>query len=117
MSSRGRRYQDYLHDIHDAAIKARRFVEGMSYEQFAADDRTSYAVIRALEVIGEAARGVPQSAREQHTDVPWRDMAGIRDRLIHRYFGVDLRVVWKTVHEDLPTLIRAIERILDDNRE
>lgn len=117
MSGGERQYQDYFHDILDAAIKARHFVEGMTYEQFVADDRTTFAVIRALEVIGEAAKGVPSPVRQQHPDVPWRDMAAIRDRLIHRYFGVDLRVVWRTIQEDLPDLAEDMQRIIQDWNE
>ncbi len=87
----------------------------MSYQQFVADDRTTFAVIRALEVIGEAAKGVPPSIQQQYPGIPWRDMAGIRDRLIHRYSGVDLRVVWRTVQEDLPALAEEVRRIIEDS--
>ncbi len=79
----------YLDDILDAATKARRFVAGLSFEQFESDDRTSYAVLRALEIVGEAAKQVPQAVRHRPPDVPWQDMAGMRDTLIPGYHGDD----------------------------
>ena len=71
-------------------------------------------MIRALEVIGEAARHIPGTLREKYADVPWEDMVGMRSKLIHDYFGVDLNVVWRTVHEDLPPLRDAVAQILAD---
>lgn len=112
--SRGRAYQDYLEDILDSVEKVSRFVQGMTYEQFANDDKTSYAVIRALEIIGEATKHIPESIRTDHPLVPWREMAGIRDKLIHDYFGVNHKVIWKTAIEDLPNIEPAIRSVLDD---
>jgi len=71
------------------------------------------ATIRSLEVIGEAAKHIPKSIRKQHPDVPWEDMAGMRDKLIHDYFGVNLEVVWRTVKEDLPPLLKTIRNVLN----
>jgi uncharacterized protein with HEPN domain len=105
---------DYLEDILAAADKAQRFIAGMDYAQFAADDKTAFAVVRALEIIGEAAKNVPRSVRLRYPSVPWRDMGGIRDRLIHAYFGVNLQVVWKTLEEDLPLLQQNISDIIRD---
>jgi uncharacterized protein with HEPN domain len=107
-----RLYSDYLRDILDAVSRATSFVSGMSFDAFAQDARTSFAVIRALEIIGEAARQIPPTLREAHPEVPWRAMTGIRDKLIHQYFGVDLEVIWRTVHDDLPPLVSALEPVL-----
>lgn len=101
----------YLDDILDAATKAREFVAGISFEEFKTDDRTTFAVLRALEIVGEASKQVPAEVRNRASDVPWQDMAGMRDKLIHGYQGVDLRVVWRTVQEDLPELIAEIRRL------
>ncbi len=105
--------EDSLNDILEAARKAIEFVDEINSENLADDDKTEYAVIRALEIVGEAARRIPKSFRENHPDIPWSEMAGMRDKLIHGYFGVDLDVVLKTVHEDLPPLITAIQALVE----
>lgn len=109
-----RTYTDYLRDILDAVEKVDKFMEGISFEQFANDDRTNFAVVRALEVIGEATKRIPPVIQEQYPHVPWSEMAGMRDKLIHDYFGVDLQVVWRTVQEDLPPLKVQIARVIND---
>src|SRR5438132_14217887 len=107
-----RAYVDYLEDIRRAAEKAISFLGQMSLIDFAADDRTVYAVIRALEIIGEATKRIPLAVRERWPKVPWRSMAGIRDKLIHDYVTVNLEVVWKTVREDLPPLDKLLEEVI-----
>lgn len=109
-----RDYADYLADILDAAEKAERFLAGVDYESFRANDEKVFAVVRALEVIGEAAKQVPDPVRAEYTEIPWPDVAGMRDKLIHQYFGVDLEVVWRTVQEDLPTLKATVRGMLED---
>lgn len=108
-----REYVDYLEDIADAADKIQAFIAGMDFEAFSGDDKTAYAVVRALEVIGEATKNVPDKIRRRHPDVPWRLMAGMRDKLIHGYFGVNWEVVWQTVVEDVPMLSRLIGEVLE----
>ncbi len=101
----------------DAAVKAQNFVAGMSYEDFASDDKTVFAVIRALEVMGEATKRIPESVRLHFPDLPWRSMSGMRDKLIHDYFGVNLKVIWKTITEELPALEPALRQIIADAGE
>jgi uncharacterized protein with HEPN domain len=111
-----RTYTDFLQDIIEAARKACGFVEHLTREQFAVDDKTQFAVVRALEIVGEATKRIPPDLRTQHPEVQWRAMAGIRDKLIHDYVSINLEIVWKTVQQDLPALIPIIERILKDER-
>jgi len=109
----GRTVEDALRDILEAASKAQEFLRDMDQEAFAEDEKTVFAVIRALEIVGEAARRVPADFRDQNPGIPWRSMTGMRDKLIHDYFGVSIDVVWKTVHEDLPALIVAVKGLED----
>lgn len=105
-------YIDFLQDMLDNAKRASRFTSGMDFGSFSKDDKTVYAVIRAVEIIGEAARNVPQDVRSKYPQIPWRDVAGMRDKLIHQYFGINMEVVWQTLHEDVPMLIETLEDIL-----
>jgi uncharacterized protein with HEPN domain len=112
-----RSYIDYLEDIRQAAEKAAEFLGHESLEAFSADEKTVYAVIRALEVVGEATKRIPQDVRDRYPDVPWRSMAGIRDKLIHDYLTVNLEVVWKTVREDVPALRPLLAHMLEEERK
>ena len=109
-----REYTDYLRDIIDAIAKIENFTEEMDEAQFVADEKTVFAVIRALEIIGEATKNIPPSVRERYPQVPWRDVAGMRDKLTHGYFGVNLNRVWQTVKNDLFPLQDAVTKILSD---
>lgn len=101
---------EYLSDIRDAIHSAREFSKGVNFEEFQNNREKQFAIIHALEIIGEAAKQVPVSVRDEYPDIPWRDIAGMRDRLIHGYFSVNLERLWNTVLEDLPRLEAALKK-------
>jgi uncharacterized protein with HEPN domain len=100
----------------DYAKKARAMVAGRRREDLDRDDTLQLALTRAAEVIGEAAGRVSETARNRHAEIPWRDIVGMRNRLIHGYDAVDLNLLWDTVAVDLPPLIEALERTLAEKR-
>ncbi|MHA1973342.1 MAG: HepT-like ribonuclease domain-containing protein [Candidatus Hodarchaeales archaeon] len=102
---------DYIEDIINAIDKALKFIEGMSYDVFVKDDRTIFAVIRAIEIIGEAVKNISDDIKEEYPEIPWKAMAGMRDKVIHGYFGVDTKVVWNTVQKRLIELRPIFEEI------
>lgn len=83
----------YIEDIIAAMESIEEFVKGMDFDKFKKDDKTCSAVIRKFEIIGEAAKRVPQDIKEKYTQIPWKEMSGMRDRLIHFYFGIDYKLV------------------------
>jgi uncharacterized protein with HEPN domain len=109
--SKGREISDYLDDIKTAIDDIEEFTRGMSYEVFAVDRKTVNAVIRCLEVLGEATKHIPASFRKKYPDIPWSRMAGMRDVLIHDYMGIDLKTVWKVALERLPELKPLFEAL------
>jgi uncharacterized protein with HEPN domain len=91
--------------------RAEKFVADMNFRDFLADEKTSYAVIRCIEIVGEAAKQIPEPVRQKYPEIPWKDMAGMRDKVIHFYFGVNLERVWLVVKEDVPQLKPLIRKI------
>ena len=109
-----REVRDYLNDILQSIADIRFFIAGMSFEQFCPDRKTVNAVVRSLEIIGEAAKKIPADIRLRNPDLPWTEIAAMRDKLIHEYFGVDIEIVWETVSHDLSPLESAIRMVLKD---
>lgn len=113
MSSK-RRDRDYIADIQEAIQRILAYTQDMSWDTFLHDDRTQDAVVRNIEVIGEAAKNLSGTLRKRYPHLPWKDMAGARDRLIHHYFGINNEIVWQIVQQDLPALLPKIQGILDE---
>ena len=109
-----RNYKLYLKDILNAIESIEKFVEGMDFEEFKRDDKTSSAVIRKFEIIGEATKNIPDEIRQQYPQIPWKEMAGMRDRLIHFYFGVDYKLVWETIKERMPEVKPLFRKVMEE---
>ncbi len=109
-----REFLDYLDDILDAMNKAEQFTSGLTFEQFEQDDKINFATVRALEIIGEAVRRIPEKIKEEYPKIPWKNIAGMRDRIIHGYDTVNLLMVWNVIKNDIPDLRLLIQQILND---
>ena len=101
----------YLAHIKDAIQQIIAYTEGMDYGEFRAARMVQDAVIRQFEIIGEAAKNLSTEFRSRHCSIPWKDLAGFRDKLIHQYFGVDLSTVWRSVVDDIPALMEELNRL------
>ena len=102
----------YLRDILEAMEKVERYLDGVSYEEFARDTEKQDAVEWNFTVMGEAAKQLTPELREENDDLPWRDMARMRDRIVHGYFSIDTEILWKTVKERVPRTIPRIRKLL-----
>jgi uncharacterized protein with HEPN domain len=109
------RFRDWRFRVRDilAAVRAiEHYTEAMTFEEFAADARTIDAVVRNLMTIGESTRWIPEPIKDAHREVPWRTLRGVRNVVVHEYFGVDSEILWETVRTDLPPLAPKLEAIL-----
>jgi len=102
----------YVRHILDAITRVQDYLSGVSFEQFSQNPLLQDGVVRQLEIIGEAASNIADTFKDAHTDLPWSQMIGIRNRLIHAYFQVNLSIVWDTAQVDLPPLKQQVEDIL-----
>ena len=106
----------YLQDIFESISHIQRFLEGVSEDEFYKNVEKQDAVLRRLEIIGEAVKHLPDEIREDHPDVPWRQIAGMRDIIIHEYFGITLEMVWVVATEDILDLKTKVEEIIESNQ-
>ena len=105
---------DFTNDILESIIAIEEFVKDYQFVNFESDKKTVFAVVRGLEIIGEATKHVPNKIRTKYPDIPWKDMAGMRDKVIHIYFGVNLKVVWETAIRHLLQIKPLIQKVVDD---
>ena len=107
-----RPYGLFLEDIISSILKIRKYIEGTSYDAFQDDNLTVDAVLRNLEIIGEASRNVPPEIRSRYPDVPWARMIGLRNIVSHEYFGIDLSIIWRIITVNLPETMPSIEEMI-----
>ncbi len=112
--SEERLLQDYLNDILESITDVQEFTRGMTFESFSKDRKTVKAVVRSIEVVGEAANKIPDHILENYPDTPWPEIIGMRNRLIHEYFGIDIEIVWQTIEEDLVPLEKTVRKMISD---
>jgi uncharacterized protein with HEPN domain len=111
---RGRRELDFLRDIEDAIERILDYTTGFTWERYLRDYKTQDAVVRNLEVIGEATKNLSDEFRVKYPEIPWREMAGTRDRLMHHYFGINQEIVWQIIENDLPNLRKQIDQAINE---
>ncbi len=105
--------RDFVQDIQEASRRIAAYTAEMSYEAFLTDTKTQDAVVRNLEIIGEATKNLSEDLRNQHSEIPWKSLAGVRDKLIHHYFGVNFDIVWQIVTVELPQVTTPLTKILE----
>ena len=110
--NKNRTFIHHLSDISESILKIKSFINGYIYEEFHEDEKTHYAVIRALEIIGEAAKQIPDEIIDQYPNIPWQAIMRMRDKLTHHYFGIDLEVIWNTINEDLDQLETVVHELI-----
>jgi len=107
----------FIHEILECIKKIEKYVSGISYNDFIKEDKTKDAVVRNLEIIGEAANQIPVNIKEKYKDIPWTQIIGLRHRLIHSYFVVDYDIVWNIINKELPDLKIKIKEIFKNMGE
>ncbi len=109
--SKKRRDTDFLGDIQEALERISSYLKGLTYPKFLEDKKTQDAVVRNFEIIGEATKNITADFRARYADVPWKKLAGLRDKLTHFYFGIDYKIVWNVARKELPKLRRQIKDV------
>jgi uncharacterized protein with HEPN domain len=110
-------YSDYIQDILDSIQDVENFIQGMSFDDFKDDRKTINALVRSIEIIGEASKKIPKRLRDTQPEIPWKKMAGMRDKLTHAYFGIDLEIIWKVASEEIKQIETGILEIQDNLQE
>lgn len=112
-----RTIKHFLNDALEYCEKVENFTKGLNYEEFASDEKTFLATIRSLEVIGEALKNIPDETRKKHPEIPWREIIGFRNTVAHVYFGINEKIVWNTVKQDIPYLKELLKIMINENTD
>ena len=114
MNQNKREFRDFLLDMANSTIQAQKFVSGMQFEDFESDTKTVYAVMKAIEIIGEASKKVPDDIKQKYSQIPWKEIAGIRDKIVHDYFGTNPFILFDVLKNHLPELEKNLRVILKE---
>ena len=106
----------YLEDIKDSIRKIEKYTHGVNFNEFSRDEKLIDAVVRNLSIIGEAVINMPKEIKTQNQDVAWKEIKGMRNKVIHEYFGIDEDILWKTIQEDLPVFKKQIAKLLRNTK-
>ncbi len=107
-------YELFINDILEAIERIEKFTKNMDYQAFFEDEKTNSAVVWQIHIIGEATKNIPKVIKGKYKDIPWKEMAGMRDKISHAYFGIDFEIVWKVIQDRLPEIKPKIEKILKE---
>ncbi len=108
-----RTIMDYLNDIKEYSEATIQFTDNITFEDFVKDMKTKFATVRALEVVGEATKNIPEKTRKKYPHISWKAIAGTRDKIVHKYFGIDYQIVWEVSKNKIPQLIEDIKKIIE----
>lgn len=117
MTKKGRDYLFYLEDMAESMRRILEYINGLSFDEFKASNLKTDAVIRNLEIIGEAAKNVPDKIKSAYPEIPWRQMYGLRNLVVHQYFGIDYDNIWKIISDDLPKNFQDLETLIEKERK
>lgn len=112
-----RPYRMFLEDIGNSISKIEKYIGKLTYKEFLLSEQTIDAVLRNFEIIGEASKNIPAGVRNRHPEVPWKRMIGLRNIVVHEYFGVDLKIVWQIAAKNLPLVRPVIDKLLVETKE
>lgn len=107
----------FITGVKEAVLRINAYTEDLSYQKFLEDKKTQDAVVRNLEIVGEAVKNISGGLKEKNSQMSWKDLAGLKDKLIHHYFGVNFDIVWKIVKEELPQVLSQLEEILKNEHK
>ena len=106
-----RTHADYIGDIQNCVQEVENFMSGLTKDKFVEDRKTVLAITKLIEMIGEASKSIPEDIKEEYSDIPWRQMAGMRDKLTHKYYGIDLQILWDTAVNKIPLIKIPIQKM------
>jgi uncharacterized protein with HEPN domain len=114
MSLGKREFRDFIVDIAHCSRKAQEFIKGMSIEDFCNDEKTLFAVMKAIEIIGEASKKIPDEIKQKYSEIRWKEMAGMRDKIVHQYFGINPEILFDVVENHLAKLDKSLMPLIKE---